>query len=241
MVRCRADGKLEFVGRVDNQIKIRGFRVELEEIEEALRSYSGITDCVVVLREETDGDKRLIAYVVAQTTLANGGLRNFLRGKLPSYMVPAAFEMIEALPLTPNGKIDRHALPEPRALSFEREDNLVPPRTPIEVMLADVWRQVLKIEQIGIHENFFDLGGHSLLAAKVVSQVRNVLDVELCMVDVFQSPTIASLAALLNGRGAQNEAQGELAALLAELEGLTEEAAQARFASEMQIDEALVA
>ena len=108
-------------------------------------------------------------------------------------------------------------------------------------MLADAWREVLKIDQIGIHENFFDLGGHSLLAAKVVSTVRNVLDIELCMVDVFEAPTIAGLALLLNTRGAQNDAQRELLALLEELESLTEEAARARFASETQIDEALVA
>src|SRR5260370_12030566 len=156
-------------------------------------------------------------------------------------MVRGVFEMIESLPLMPKGKIDRRALPEPKAPRPEGAESLVPPRTPLEAMVGDAWREVLKIDQIGIHENFFDLGGHSLLAAKVVSTVRNVLDIELCMVDVFEAPTIAGLAMLLNTRGAQNEAQRELLALLEELESLTEEAAQARFAREMQIDEALVA
>jgi amino acid adenylation domain-containing protein len=242
LVRYRADGNLEFLGRVDNQIKIRGFRVELEEIEEALRCHVGVSDCVVTLREDTDGDKRLVGYVVAaKESVAISELRNSLKAKLPSYMVPAVFEMIESLPLMPNGKIDRRALPEPKATRPEPDELFVPPRTPLEAMMADAWQGVLKIDQIGIHENFFDLGGHSLLAAKVVSTVRSVLDIELCMVDVFEAPTIAGLAMLLNARGAQNDAQRELLALLEELESLTEEAAHARFASETLLDEALVA
>jgi amino acid adenylation domain-containing protein len=242
LVRYRADGNLEFLGRVDNQIKIRGFRVELEEIEEALRCHVGVSDCVVTLREDTDGDKRLVGYVVAaKESVAISELRNSLKAKLPSYMVPAVFEMIESLPLMPNGKIDRRALPEPKATRPEPDELFVPPRTPLEAMLADAWQGVLKIDQIGIHENFFDLGGHSLLAAKVVSTVRSVLDIELCMVDVFEAPTIAGLAMLLNARGAQNDAQRELLTLLEELESLTEEAAHARFASETLLDEALVA
>ena len=242
LVRYRADGNIEFLGRIDNQIKIRGFRVELEEIEEALRGQLGVSDCVVILREDTNGDKRLVAYVVAEReSVAIGELRNFLKTKLPSYMVPAVFETIESLPLMPNGKIDRRALPEPKAARPEPDESFVLPRTPLEAMLADAWREVLKIEQIGIHENFFDLGGHSLLAAKVVSNVRNILDIELCMVDVFEAPTIAGLAVLLNARCAQSAAQRELFALLEELESLTEEAAHARFATETQIDEALAA
>src|SRR5438132_5899287 len=144
LVRYRADGNLEFLGRVDNQIKIRGFRVELEEIEGALRSHVGVSDCVVILREDRDGDKRLVAYVVAaKESVAISELRNFLKTKLPSYMVPAGFEMIESLPLMPNGKIDRRALPEPNATGPEPDELFVPPRTPLEPMLADPWRAVL--------------------------------------------------------------------------------------------------
>ena len=243
LVRYRSDGNIEFLGRIDNQIKIRGFRVELEEIEQALRSESGVTDCVVVLREDSDGDKRLIAYVVreAHSQLTIGELRNHLKTKLPSYMVPASFEVIEALPLLPNGKINRRALPEPQSTRSEVDESFVAPRTPIEQLLAVEWCEVLKLERIGIHDNFFELGGHSLLAAKVVSRVRSSLEVELGMVDLFQAPTIASLAALLFPRGAQNQSEDELAALLGELAGLTDEEAQLRFDREMGISEAAAA
>ncbi|HXM46735.1 MAG TPA: non-ribosomal peptide synthetase, partial [Pyrinomonadaceae bacterium] len=241
--RYRSDGNIEFLGRIDNQIKIRGFRVELEEIEQALRSYNGVLDCVVVLHEDSDGDKRLCAYVVGEpgSELKISEVRNYLRTKLPSYMVPASFELIDALPLLPSGKINRRALPIPRFTRSEAEENFVAPRTPIERLLAVEWCDVLKLERIGIHDNFFELGGHSLLAAKVVSRVRTSLEVEFGMVDLFQAPTIAGLAALLFPRGAQHEPEGELAALLGELASLTDEEAQLRFDHEMRISEASVA
>jgi amino acid adenylation domain-containing protein len=243
LVRYRSDGNIEFLGRIDNQIKIRGFRVELEEIEQALRSLTGVTDCLVVFREDKDGDKRLIAYVVldSHNKLTIAGLRNHLKTKLPSYMVPALFEIIDALPLLPSGKIDRRALPEPRPAGLELTDSFVAPRTPIEQLLAVEWCEVLKLERIGIHDNFFELGGHSLLAAKVVSKVRNNLEIELSMVDLFQAPTIASLAALLFPRGAQTEPEGDLATLLGELANLSDEEAQLRFDSEILGNEATVA
>jgi acyl carrier protein len=235
LVRYRADGNIEFLGRVDNQIKIRGFRVELEEIEHVLRQYAGVSDCVVVLREDHNNDHRLVAYVVVreQSRSVVSELRNFLKAKLPSYMVPAAFEMIGALPVMTNGKIDRRALPEPQT-SIEMDESFAAPRTPIEELLAATWREVLKLEQIGIHDNFFDLGGHSLLAARVVSNVLTTLDVEFGMVDVFQAPTIASLAELLYPRAMQQEPEDELSVLLAELEGLSDEEALSRFEHESQ-------
>jgi acyl carrier protein len=243
LVRYRSDGNIEFLGRIDNQIKIRGFRVELEEIEQALRSLAGVTDCVVVLREDSDGDKRLIAYVVLHphNKLTTAELRNHLKTKLPSYMVPALFEVIHALPLLPNGKINRRALPDPQPARFESRDSFVAPRTPIEQLLAVEWCDVLKLERVGIHDNFFELGGHSLLAAKVVSKVRNHLEIEMGMVDLFQAPTIASLAALLFPRGAKTEPEADLATLLGELANLSDEEAQLRFDSEILGNEATVA
>ena len=240
VVRYRADGNLEFLGRADNQVKIRGFRVELEEVEQAVRSYAGVADCVVVLREDDDHDKRLIAYVVPDPALSPTitELRKFIKSKLPSYMVPAAFSMIAALPLMASGKIDRRALPEPEAQP-ETDEIFAPPRTPLEELLASAWREVLKLERIGIYDNFFDLGGHSLLAAKVTSIVRNLVDVEFGMVDVFQAPTIAELAELLYPRAAQKESADEMASLLAELESLSDEEAQVRFDREAQGDHAL--
>ena len=167
----------------------------MEEIEEALRSHGDVSDCVVILREDTDGDKRLVAYVVAaRASVAIRELRNFLKAKLPSYMVPAGFGMIESLPLMPNGKIDRRALPEPNTTRLEPDESLVPPRTPLEAMLADAWREVLKMDQIGIHENFFDLGGHSVLVTQVVARIRNVFQVDVGLRPIFERPTIAELA-----------------------------------------------
>jgi len=237
LVRYRPDGNIEFLGRVDNQIKIRGFRVELEEIEQALRSHDTVNDCVVVLRE--DHDKRLVAYVVAEAGMEPSAseLRNLLRGKLPSYMVPALFEMIDALPLMPSGKINRAALPAPQSQP-ETDETFVAPATPLEELLASAWRQVLNLERIGVHDDFFDLGGHSLLAAKVVSLVRNDLDVQFTMVDVFQAPTIATLAELIYPRVAEKESQNELAKLLEEIACMSEEEAQQRLQAELETEQA---
>lgn len=237
VVSYRANGILDFLGRVDNQIKIRGFRVELGEIEQALRSHEGVNDCVVVLRE--DHDNRLVAYVVAEEGAppAASELRNLLRGKLPSYMVPALFEMIDALPLMPNGKINRSALPEPQSQP-EIDETFVAPSTPLEELLATAWRQVLNLERVGVHDDFFDLGGHSLLAAKVVSIVRNDLDVQFTMVDVFQAPTVGSLAELLYPRVAEKESQNELARLLEEIGDMTEEEAQRHLKYELHSEQA---
>ena len=183
LVRYRPCGSLDFIGRVDNQIKVRGFRVELEEIEQVLRRHEGVKDCVVILRE--DPDARLIAYVVANdTAVISSELRNFLKSKLPSYMVPATFETIEAVPLMPSGKINRRALPEPKSEEVIGEI-FVAPATPLEELLASAWREVLRIKRVGVQDNFFDLGGHSLLAAKVVSIVNRSLTVDFGMVDLF--------------------------------------------------------
>jgi amino acid adenylation domain-containing protein len=238
IVRYRANGELEFLGRSDSQVKIRGFRVELEEIERVLRGFAGIDDCVVALRE--NHDKRLVAYLVAAGTLAISDLRNYMKAKVPAYMVPAVFEIIEALPHTPNGKIDRRALPDPKPFA-ETDEAAVPPATPMQELLASTWRDVLRIENLGINDNFFDLGGHSLLAAKVVSLVRKELDVSITMVDIFQAPTIASLSELLYPRIAEKESQAELAELLAEIALMSEEEAQLRASSEMRLNERAIA
>ena len=239
VVRYVADGKIEFLGRVDNQIKIRGFRVELEEIEQALRTHPHVTDSVVVLFEDDAGDKRLVAYVVpaSESQLTLTELRNFLKAKLPSYMLPAALETIEVLPLMPNGKIDRRALPEPRHVRPETGESFVAPRTLMEALLASAWCDALKLERVGVHDNFFELGGHSLLAARVVSNLRNAMNIELTMVDVLRSPTIAELAALLEERGPREENEGDLALLLQELAELSDEEAQQRLAAELAQNE----
>ncbi|MFN6485611.1 amino acid adenylation domain-containing protein [Nostoc sp. DedQUE02] len=203
LARYLPDGKLESLGRIDNQVKIRGFRIELGEVEAVLGQMSDLQASCVVVREDTPGDKRLVAYIVPQpeqtctersrSTISISEVRNFLKEKLPEYMVPSAIVILEALPLSANRKLDRRALPAPD-LHSQLSDRYVAPRNPIEEILAVIWAQVLKVERVGIHDNFFELGGHSLLATQLVSRVRSNLKVELPLRSLFAAPTIAELS-----------------------------------------------
>ncbi|MBE8998846.1 amino acid adenylation domain-containing protein [Nostoc sp. LEGE 12447] len=205
LARWLPDGNLEYLGRIDNQIKIRGFRIELGEIEALLNQHDDVQASVVTAREDTPGDKRLVAYVVLHQhcTPTINELRQFLKAKLPDYMVPNAFVMLESMPLTPNGKVDRRALPAPD-LHSEGTEKYVAPRTPIEEILAQIWSQVLKVEQVGIHDNFFELGGHSLLATQVLSRIRDRFKVQLPLHELFNAPTIVELAPLIGKLQQQN-------------------------------------
>ncbi len=197
LVRYLPDGNLEFLGRLDHQVKLRGFRVELGEIEATLRRYPAVRDCAVVAREVAPGDKRLIAYFTskegAQTTAAE--LTDHVRAALPDYMVPSAFLTLAQFPLTPSGKVDRKALLARELQIPEVAGESAPPRTPIEEALVAIWREVLHRRQVGIHDNFFDLGGHSLLAIQVVNHV-NKAGLGLTLNQIFQHQTIAELAAV---------------------------------------------
>jgi amino acid adenylation domain-containing protein len=194
--RYLPDGNIEFLGRLDDQVKIRGFRVEPGEIAATLGQHPSVREAVVVVREDEPGDKRLVAYLAPhqEPAPADSNLREFLKTKLPEYMVPSAFVTLAALPLTPNGKVDRRALPMPGAGRSERERTYLAPRTPVEEALASIWSDVLRIDRVGIDENFFDLGGHSLLATRVISRVRDGLRVDLPLRRLFEMPTIADLA-----------------------------------------------
>ncbi|MFN6486361.1 MULTISPECIES: non-ribosomal peptide synthetase [unclassified Nostoc] len=195
LARYLPDGKLESLGRIDNQVKIRGFRIELGEVEAVLGQLSDVQASCAVVREDTPGDKRLVAYIVPQPeqTISIGEVRNYLKEKLPEYMVPSAIVILEALPLSANRKLDRRALPAPD-LHNQLSDRYVAPRNPIEEILSLIWAQVLKVERVGIHDNFFELGGHSLLATQLVSRVRSSLKVELPLRSLFAAPTIAELS-----------------------------------------------
>ena len=194
--RTFADGNLEFLGRIDHQVKIRGFRVELGEIEVALARHRGVREAVVLAREDVPGDKRLVAYVVPAAE-ALPDLRDFLRQSLPDYMIPAAFVELEALPVTPNGKLDRRALPPARWDRVETDEGAAP-HTPTEQALAALWREILGVEHVGLHDSFFDLGGHSLLATQLVARIRETFRVEMPLRGVFQTPTLRELAAALD-------------------------------------------
>ncbi|MBC8030242.1 MAG: amino acid adenylation domain-containing protein [Pyrinomonadaceae bacterium] len=235
LVCYRPDSNLEFLGRIDNQVKIRGFRVELEEIEQAIRAHQDVSDAVVIAEETDAGDKRLLAYVVparqAQPTISE--LRELLAEKLPAYMLPSAFLFIETLPLMPNGKIDRKALPRLDQTRPALDENFEAPRSHLEDSVAGIWCELLKVDRVGIHDDFFELGGHSLLGAKLISSLRRNLHVELNLIDIFQSPTIARLAALISQRQTELATEDDLASLLAEIENMSDEEAQQRFAEEL--------
>ncbi len=190
LVRWLPEGAIEFLGRIDQQVKVRGFRIEPGEIEAALLAHSGVSAAVVQVWEPSPGDRRLAAWVVGETD----GLRAFLEERLPSYMVPAAFVSLPALPLTPNGKVDRKALPAPVAADFGGE-GFVAPRTPEEEILAGIWRDLLGVGDVGVYDDFFELGGHSLLATRLASRLRTAFGVELPIRQLFETPTLAALAA----------------------------------------------
>ena len=198
LARYLPDGNIEFLGRTDHQVKIRGFRIELGEIESVLGAHPLVQETVVVVREDVTGDPRLVAYIVAKQTAAPPSateLRHFLAEKLPDYMLPAHIVFLDTLPLTPNGKTDRQALPAPDQFRPDLEQTYVAPRTPDEKAVAQIWQQVLNIEQIGIHDNFFELGGHSLQTVQIVSKISAAFDQQLPVKWLFLYPTIASLAA----------------------------------------------
>ncbi|HSD45842.1 MAG TPA: amino acid adenylation domain-containing protein, partial [Pyrinomonadaceae bacterium] len=191
--RYLANGNLEFLGRADHQVKLRGYRIELGEIESVLRRHEQVQEAIVVARDHEGEEKRLVAYVVAGPAARVSELRAWLRERLPEFMTPAAFVMMDALPLTPNGKVDRKALPAPDFTSTSDEAS-AGPRTQIEEVLLGIWASVLGVAQLGINDNFFELGGHSLLATRLISQVRNELHVEVPLSKVFEAPTVARLA-----------------------------------------------
>lgn len=188
----RADGNLEFLGRIDDQIKLRGFRIELGEIETVLAQHPEVQTAIVKVRK-VDSDRQLIAYIVPRTALTERELRSFLKSKLPAYMLPAAFVMIDALPLTANGKVDLKMLPVPN-LNAPQKPTSITATTSLEAALIELWIQLLGRERIGIQDNFFELGGHSLLATQFVSRIRDRYQVELPLRSVFEAPTIAELA-----------------------------------------------
>ncbi len=196
LARYLSDGDIEYLGRIDQQVKIRGFRIELGEIEAALNRHPSVRESVVLVREDAPGEKRLVAYLAHESgsAITVDDLRRFLQQKLPDYMTPAAFVTLDALPLTSNGKIDRRALPAPEQSRPELSEVFVAPRNPVEELLAGIWADVLEVERVGVHDNFFDLGGHSLLATKLFSRIRDAFQVDLPLADLFEASTVAALA-----------------------------------------------
>ena len=202
LARYRADGNIEFLGRVDEQVKIRGFRIEVGEVEAVLAQHAGVRESVVVARNDDRGNTRLVAYVVANNgDLQTAELRDYMKQRLPEYMLPSAIVQLEGFPLTPNGKLDRKALPAPDGPSHDVDGLYVAPRSELERLIAGVWREELGVERVGVRDNFFNLGGHSLLLIRVNNRLREVLRMELPVVELFKYPTVSALAEHLSRSG----------------------------------------
>ena len=196
------DHSIKIMGRRDHQIKLRGYRIELGEIVAILEQHPSVRQAVVLARDITPGDKRLVAYIVPQKDgrPSSEELQTALAARLPDYMVPSRYVLLEAFPLTPNGKVDRRGLPAPQQIDRGQPTAYEPPRSPLEHLLVELWTDLLKIDEIGVHDNFFALGGHSLLATRVVARLRTMLDLDLPVRTLFEQPTIAELAGVLDAQ-----------------------------------------
>ncbi|HEX8456524.1 MAG TPA: amino acid adenylation domain-containing protein [Pyrinomonadaceae bacterium] len=236
--RFLSDGTIEYLGRVDYQVKVRGFRIELGEIEAALSAHAQVSEVVVIAREDEVGDKRLIAYLVLEETDAPAPevneWRAFLKERLPEYMIPAAFVMLDQLPLSPNGKVDRRALPVPDQARPVLRQAFVPARNGVEQQLVDIWAEVLRVERIGVHDDFFELGGDSLIATRLVSRVRRGLNVEVPLATLFKHTTVAALAEYIAAAEAEpgDEEEERIARLLEQVDQLSEQNVAALLESE---------
>lgn len=200
LARHRADGNMEFLGRLDQQVKIRGFRIELEEIEAVLKEHSAVEEAIVVTREETPGDERLVAFVTASGPAPpkTNELQTFLKERLPSYMMPSAFMTLDSLPLTQSGKVNRLALPAALETKLEGGDSPKSLRGPVEEVAAEIWSKLLGVEQIDRDDSFFDLGGHSILATQLMSRLREAFQIDLPVRTIFETPSVAGLAASIS-------------------------------------------
>jgi len=211
LVRWRSDGNLEFLGRLDHQVKVRGYRIELGEVEAALRQHAAVREAVVLARQDAGSEQRLVAYLVTdrESEVGVSQWREHLSERLPEYMIPSAFVMLEAMPLTPNGKLDRAALPAPDQQRPALVDRFVAPGTGVEQTLAEIWQQVLGVAEVGIHDNFFELGGDSILSIQIIARARRE-GLHLSPRQLFQHQTIAGLAGVAASAGASEAEQGEV-------------------------------
>jgi len=223
LARYLPDGNIAFLGRMDNQVKIRGFRVELGEIESVLRQHPDLRDAVVVAREDDRAGRRLVAYGVPVGMLAPtiDALRQFLKEKLPDYMVPSAWVMLERLPLTPSGKLDRRGLPLPDATRPDLNGAFVAPSTAVETWLASVWQEVLGLVRVGLHDNFFALGGHSLLAVQVITRLQNVFQADLPLRCLFEAPTVRELSQVIIANEAKPGQTEKIARVMSKIETMS--------------------
>jgi acyl carrier protein len=235
LARWLLSGELEFLGRIDHQVKVRGFRIEPGEIEAALAACPGVAEAVVVLRDDLPGGPGLAAFVLPRPgeAPAPAALRDALRARLPEPLVPVRFTVLDRLPLTPSGKVDRNALARGgETPGWNPRSVPVPPRTPVEEVLAGIFRQLLGAPGLGVHDDFFEAGGHSLTAVEALAAIRRTFDVEVELRSLFERPTVAGLAAVLGERPEERDKVEKIAALTVELAGLSEEEIEAMLLAE---------
>lgn len=207
LAKYRSDGTVEYIGRIDHQIKIRGYRIELGEIESLIQSHTGIDEAVVLLREDVEGDKRLVAYIkpISNAVLDQNVIKSYLKNDLPEFMLPTIFVEVASMPLTPNGKIDRKALPPPKQdKQISATAKYVQPENELQKTIVEIWQEILGLPQVGLEDNFFDIGGHSLLVVQVLDRLRKVINTPVKMMDMFRFPTINSLSNYLGQSGADD-------------------------------------
>jgi acyl carrier protein len=224
-------GCIEFAGRIDHQIKIRGYRIEPAEIEGVLMQAPSIRECIVIARGDESSEKRLVAYLVVEEGFSGTilELRQFLRQRLPAYLVPSSFVVLDSLPLSPNGKVDRNALPAPGEQDVELGGVYVAPGTPIEQDVAGILREALGVKDVGIYDDFFALGGHSLLATRVINRVNSAFQVELPIRALFDTPTVSGIVAAIIESQVERSEDEVLSQMLAELETLSDDEVDAAF------------
>ncbi|WP_460206155.1 non-ribosomal peptide synthetase, partial [Scytonema sp. NUACC21] len=221
LARYLPDGNIEFLGRIDYQVKIRGFRIELGEIEAALNQHPQVRETIIIAHEEQPGDKRLIAYVVPQQSQPTvKDLSHFLRQKLPDYMLPSTFLLLESLPLTPNGKVNRLALPSTSQSRLNTGEVFEPPRNFVEEELVAMWSELLNVDRISIYDNFFELGGHSLLLTQLASRIRAAFDVNISLIVLFNKTTVAEMGIAITDKMLEQENAEDVAEILKEVQEL---------------------
>jgi len=225
-VRYLPDGRLEFLGRLDNQVKIRGFRIELGEIEAALAQHPGVHSAVAAAVESKSGERRLVSYLIPtdhDRGPATSDIRRFIRQRLPEYMVPVSFVFMDAFPLTPNKKVDRKRLPMPEMSRLESEKQFVAPRNALEEVVTAIMSEILEVDPLSIHDNFFEPGGHSLLAARLLARVHETFNIDVSLRHFFGTPTVLGLVTELIGSPEKKTRPERIAKLVLEVNQLTNE------------------
>jgi acyl carrier protein len=221
LARYRQDGSLEYIGRRDHQVKLRGYRIEPGEIEAVLNGHQGVRQARVLVRETAPGSEQLVAYVSADDGITEGLLRDYLRAKIPEYMVPGGFVLLDEFPLTPNGKLDYGALPGPGLGAGDQES--VAPQTAAERLTANIFAEVLTLDRVGVHDNFFNLGGHSLLAIMVIHLLEYAFGVELSLRTLFEAPTVHQLTRIIEERCGSPEIADQIASTVMLVDKLSDQ------------------